>query len=272
MKTIIINSQNLNQYDDIIWYRKQKGFRKPGLVYQYSQKEILEYAKCYNDPIYFIEKYCEIITHEGYKKIKLYEYQIELINHIKENRFSIINHVRQAGTTTVLNLLILHSLIFKGSSTVRFDFKKDVSIIKIEQIKGIYSRLPFFLQPGVLKNDATVFRLENGALLHAKYSTGVTLGMNYDEYYLDGYGYYENQESLYKSLIPSISARTEGKMIITSTGGDFFNHLFNEAKNNLNAFEPFEIRWFNLYKRSEFDKLRNMIGDEDSFKREYLLK
>lgn len=270
MKTLILNSQNLEQYDNLIWYRKQKGFRKSGLIYQFSQNEILEYANCYNDPIYFIEKYCKILTSDGFKLIKLYEYQIELINHIRENRFSITNHVRQAGITTIINLLILHSMLFKGSSISRFDFRKDNSIFRMDQIKEIYSILPFFLKQGVLTNDSTIFKLENGAILHAKYATSLSFGMNYDEYYLDGFGYYENQKALYDALMPSISARTGGKVVITSTGGEFFTDLFDDAKNHLNLFEPFEIRWWQSYKRSDLEKLRNMIGDEDTFKREYL--
>lgn len=89
---------------------------------------------------------------------------------------------------------------------------------------------------------------------------------------MDQFGYYENSEYLFNSLIPSISARKEGKVIITSTGGEFFDELYLDAKNKLNSFEPFEIRWWQCYKKNDLDKIRNMIGDIDSFKKEYLLK
>ena len=42
----------------------------------FSREEIEEYLKCINDPVYFIETYCKIVTLDhGLQSFKLYECQ-----------------------------------------------------------------------------------------------------------------------------------------------------------------------------------------------------
>ena len=69
---------------------------KPDLVYRRTKEEMDEYYKCMIDPIYFAEK-CHLMTPEGLQKVKLRDYQVEYLKHLKDHRFSIFCSCRQSG-------------------------------------------------------------------------------------------------------------------------------------------------------------------------------
>jgi len=71
---------------------------KPELVFNRTEEEVEDYVKCMNDVIYFASK-CYIMGPEGLHPCKLRDYQIDYLNHLQNNRFSIFLACRQAGKT-----------------------------------------------------------------------------------------------------------------------------------------------------------------------------
>jgi len=67
------------------------------IVYEYSDYEMTEIAKCATDAVYFANNYCHAMTDEGVKKIKLRDYQIDVIKAFQANRFNIFLASRQIG-------------------------------------------------------------------------------------------------------------------------------------------------------------------------------
>lgn len=64
----------------------------------WTAEKLLEYQKCSNDPIYFIETYVKIMTLDhGLSPFTLWDFQKKLINHINNNRFSVILAARQSS-------------------------------------------------------------------------------------------------------------------------------------------------------------------------------
>ena len=63
---------------------------------------IEEFQKCKEDPVYFISNYVKV-THpvRGLVPFKLYPFQVEMLEHIKNYRFNILRKFRQAGCTTI---------------------------------------------------------------------------------------------------------------------------------------------------------------------------
>ena len=51
---------------------------------QNNKDKIQELIYCKNDIIYFIEKYCKLMTPEGIKHIKLRNYQKNYLNQLKK--------------------------------------------------------------------------------------------------------------------------------------------------------------------------------------------
>ena len=74
---------------------------KPDLVYRRTAEEIEDYIKCKQDPVYFAEK-CSLMTPEGLQICKMRDYQVDYLNHVKNNRFSILLAARQSGKTLSL--------------------------------------------------------------------------------------------------------------------------------------------------------------------------
>lgn len=77
--------------------KSNPNLRKPNLLYQYTDEEILEILKCKKDIIYFAEKYVFLKTSNGLQHIKLRPYQKKLLRMYQENRWNITLFPRQAG-------------------------------------------------------------------------------------------------------------------------------------------------------------------------------
>lgn len=91
---------------------------KPELVYKRTQEELDDYIKCMNDPIYFAEK-CFLMTPNGLSKVTLRDYQVDYLNHLKNNKFSIFLSCRQSGKTQLIDSQIVIKLPRK-TINVRF--------------------------------------------------------------------------------------------------------------------------------------------------------
>lgn len=79
------------------FYDSNTNLLKGDLVYNRTEEEIQEWLKCKNDILYFVEKYCKLMTPEGIKNITLRDYQKKYLKHLEENRLSIYLSARQAG-------------------------------------------------------------------------------------------------------------------------------------------------------------------------------
>jgi hypothetical protein len=71
-----------------------------GYKHNFTPEQLTELALCEEDPIYFIENYCMIVSlDEGLIPFKLYECQKRKVHHILDNRKAILMEGRQQGKT-----------------------------------------------------------------------------------------------------------------------------------------------------------------------------
>lgn len=56
------------------------GLKADNISFDYTDEELEEIDRCYNDPKYFIEKYCRWMTDHGMQTVTLRPYQRELID------------------------------------------------------------------------------------------------------------------------------------------------------------------------------------------------
>lgn len=81
--------------------------KKSGVSIEWTPELLKEYMKCAEDPIYFAEKYIQIVhVDRGLIPIKLYDYQKEIINAITFNRRVVANTSRQAGKCVSINTIV----------------------------------------------------------------------------------------------------------------------------------------------------------------------
>ena len=84
-----------------------------------TKEQIKELVKCREDPKYFIETYCQIVTlDKGLQPFKLYECQKRKVDFIMENRQTILMEGRQQGKTITSAACILHYTLFQTNKTV----------------------------------------------------------------------------------------------------------------------------------------------------------
>lgn len=79
------------------FYENNTKLLKGDLVFKRTEEERNEWKKCAKDIIYFVNKYCKLMTPQGIKNVTLRDYQERYLKHLMENRLSIYLACRQCG-------------------------------------------------------------------------------------------------------------------------------------------------------------------------------
>ena len=95
------------------FYERNTKLLKGDLVFDRTEEEIEEWLKCKNDIIYFVEKYCKLMTPEGIKHVKLRDYQVKYLRHLEQHRLSIYLACRQCGKCNLFITNILCKINWK---------------------------------------------------------------------------------------------------------------------------------------------------------------
>ena len=81
-------------------YHGNPNLKSIGYKHEFTEDQIKEYLKCQDDPIYFIETYCMIVTLDrGLQPFILYPCQREKVKFIMEERKALLMEGRQQGKT-----------------------------------------------------------------------------------------------------------------------------------------------------------------------------
>lgn len=252
------------------FFERKFGMRRADLVFKYTPEEIQEYKKCKSDIFYFAEKYCKIKTEKGhYTHFKLREYQQEALDIITNNKKVVYMAARQSGKSIMTAISFLHYVCFNTEKNVLVVANKgDTAKEVLLKMKEIYTRLPFFLQPGIENWAVNSISFDNDNYIQAIATTSTpAIGFTIDYLYIDEFAYIPpNIASLFwKSIIPTMDAVKTSKMVITSTpnGMNLFYDIYNAAEKNLNGFIPIKTYWHevpnrdNIWKEEKIAELGN---------------
>jgi hypothetical protein len=238
---------------------------------------ISEYVKCSEDPIYFIETYMKIINvDKGLINFKLYDYQRDMINDFKNNRFNIITTARQAGKSTTTCGFILWYIIFNSDKTVALLANKgDTAREILGKIQLAYQHLPKWLQHGVNEWNKGSFELENNSrVIAAATSASAIRGYAINLLFIDEAAFIDNWEEFFTSVYPTISSGHETKVALVSTpnGLNHFYSIWINAIQNRNQYNYKMVHWKSVPGRDEKwknDTLAAMNFDIEKFAQEY---
>jgi hypothetical protein len=123
------------------FHEKVIGLRKSGLPFKMSKEEIDEYIRCKMDIHYFAENYCWIKGEKGEPvKIKLRDYQSEILDNFFNNRYNILMASRQTGKCFSFNTLcsFIHNdfqIEFRIGKLYYYIVSKERSLTLSEKIK-----------------------------------------------------------------------------------------------------------------------------------------
>jgi len=251
-----------------------------GVALQFTKEQVEEYLKCSQDPIYFIENYCMIVTLDhGLQPFKLYECQKNKVNVIHNNRKVILMEGRQQGKTTTSAAYILWYTLFQGSKTVAILANKASAAREVlYRYQLMYENLPLWLQQGVTTWNKGDIELENGSIVFtAATSRAGIRGKSVNLLYVDETAIIPNNlaEEFFTSVYPTISAGETTKILLSSTplGYNHFWKFWNDAENGRNGFVPLFIPYSEIPGRDEkwAEDQRRLLG-ELRFNQEVLCK
>lgn len=257
------------------------GIRKSNLVWKFTQDEIEEFKKCYNDINYFADNYVYLKDEFGqYNNVKIRDYQIDILNKMVNNRFNIINASRQSGKTVSSAIFIIWYSIFHQHKTIMILANKERTVQEIiDKCKNIYEMLPMWLKPGVTVWNIGSIKFENKTrILTQSCSKSVAIGFSIDVLYCDEFAHIPANfiESFWRSVFPTISSMKNSKIIITSTpnGLNLFWQIWNSAIKNENDFVPTKILWKQIPGTDENWKttMINNLGSQKLFDQEFGLQ
>jgi len=94
----------IKEKERVVNFRSNPLLKRAGVKYHFTKKQIGEYLKCKEDPIYFIKNYVKIVSlDEGVVLFNLRPYQEKMITTIHENRRVVGRICRQAGKCFHIN-------------------------------------------------------------------------------------------------------------------------------------------------------------------------
>ena len=251
-------------------YNGNSSLKRAGIDLSYTEKEVLELAKCVENPTYFIDNYCYIVTLDhGIQPFKLYDCQKEKVETIHNNRKVIIMEGRQQGKTTVAAAYILWYTLFQESKTVAILANKASTAREImSRYQLMFEHLPPWMQQGVKTWNKGDIELENGSVVFTAATTAAGIrGKSVNLLYIDEAAIIPNTiaDQFFTAVYPVISAGQTTKILITSTplGYNHFWKFWNDAVNKVNDFVPMFIPYSRIPGRDEAWALeqRRQLGE-----------
>ena len=239
-------------------YLGNPNLKKANVAQEWTQAEVEEYAKCMNDPMYFIQTYIKIVSlDEGLVPFKLYDFQKEMVGTFHNNRFTICKLPRQSGKSTTIIAYLLHYVLFNPTVNVAILANKAATARDLlGRLQLAYENLPKWLQQGVMTWNKGSLELENGSkILASSTSASAVRGGSYNIIFLDEFAYVPSNvaEQFFSSVYPTISSGKTTKVMIVSTphGMNMFYKLWNDAENQRNTYVPIEVHWSEIPGRDE---------------------
>jgi hypothetical protein len=261
-------------------FMNNASLKKIGVPISFTEDQILEYKKCSEDPIYFVDNYCYIVTLDhGIQQFKLYDCQKKKIDVIHNNRKVIIMESRQSGKTTTSAAYILWYTLFQSDKSVAILANKEKTSREIlSRYQLMYENLPTWMQQGIKVWNKGDIELENGSKIFTAATTPQGIrGKSVNLLYIDEAAIIPNNiaDAFFTSVYPVVSAGQTTKILITSTplGYNHFWKFWNDAENGRNGFISLFIPYWEIPGRSDAwaEEQRKVLG-EVKFNQEVLCK
>lgn len=259
------------------FYEGKQFLRKGNIVFEYTDDEIQELAKCASDIVYFAEKYAVVMTDEGIRRVELRDYQKDMLRNFQNERFNIVLASRQMGKTVTASIFNAWYLTFQvDKNTLLLANKSDSTKEIIDKAKTVVENLPFFMKPGIVKYDVMNVKCDNGCRLVGQATTAKAgIGFTIHTLFLDEFAHIHPSivDSFYENVYPTLSASKVSRIIITSTPNGFnkFYEIYDAADKGLNAYKAMRIDWWQHPDRDDVWYQRELknLGSEDAFNRQY---
>ena len=259
------------------FYEGKQFLRKGNIVFEYTDDEIAELARCATDIVYFAEKYAVVMTDDGIKKVKLREYQKRMLRNFQSERFNIVLASRQMGKTVTASIYNAWYVTFNtDKNTLLLANKSDTTKEIIDKAKVVIENLPFFMKPGIIKYDVMNVRCDNGCRLIGQSTTAKAgIGFTIHNLYIDEFAHIHPSiaDSFYENVYPTLSASKVSRLTITSTPNGFnkFYEIYAAAERGDNEYTSMRIDWWEHPDRDDawYQRELGNLGSIEAFNKQY---
>jgi len=239
-------------------YLGNPNLKKANVAQNFTKKQVTEFLKCAQDPVYFAQKYVKIINlDEGLVPFQMYDFQEKLVNNFHNNRFNICKMPRQSGKSTTVVSYLLHYAIFNDSVTIGILANKaQTARDLLGRLQIAYENLPKWMQQGIIAWNKGSMELENKSkIIAASTSASAVRGMSFNIIFLDEFAFVANHlaDDFFSSVYPTISSGKSTKVIIVSTprGMNHFYRLWHDAELGRNEYITTDVHWSEVPGRDE---------------------
>ena len=251
--------------------------KKANTSQNFTEEQVIEFAKCIDDPVYFAKNYINIVTLDhGLQIFNPYPFQETMLDRFHNNRFNICKLPRQSGKSTIVVSYLLHYAIFNDNVNIAILANKAATAKDLlDRLQTAYENLPKWLQQGVLTWNKASLELENGSkIIAASTSASAVRGGSYNIIFLDEFAFVANHiaDQFFSSVYPTISSGKNTKVIIVSTphGMNHFYKLWHDAERGKNEYIPTEVHWSDVPGRDEVWKKQTIANtSEQQFRVEF---
>lgn len=252
-------------------------WRDKNIVFEYTEEEVEELKKCASDVIYFANTYCYAMTDEGVANIKLRDYQEDILKDFQDNRFCVFLAPRQVGKTISTSIFLTWYLLFNTEKNLMILANNGGTTEElIDKVKNILMNLPFFLKPGMIKNNVMSMKIDNGCRLIGKTTTKTSgIGFTIHFLFMDEFAHIHANfiDPFYRAVYPTLSSSKISRIIITSTpnGQNKFFDIYQGAVDGDNEYHPIRVDWWQVPGRDEAwmnTEIAN-LGSVEDFNQEY---
>jgi len=231
--------------------------KRDGVIQEWDEHLVKEYARCMKDPAYFARKYCKIISlDQGLVPFELYPYQERMFEVFNEHRFNIVLACRQSGKSISACAYLLWFALFNSEKTVAVLANKGATAREmLSRVTLMLENIPFFLQPGTKALNKGSLEFSNNSRIIAAATSGSSIrGLSVNLLYLDEFAFVERANEFYTSTYPVVSSGKDTKIIVTSTAngiGNTFYKIWEGATQGVNEFNAFRVDWWDVPGRDE---------------------
>ena len=258
-------------------YLGNPNLKRANVQIEFTPEQIQEYARCMEDPAYFIENYIKIVSiDEGLVPFSLYPFQRDMVQTFHTNRFSICKLPRQSGKSTTVTAYMLWLVLFTDNQSIAILANKgSLARDLLGKIQLAYEHLPKWLQQGIIVWNKGNIELENGSKIVARATSSSAIrGGSYNLIFLDEFAFVSNNiaTNFFASVYPTISSGTTTKVFIVSTpnGLNHFYKLWSDAVDKKNGYTPIEVGWNEIPGRDEKWKQQTISNtSEEQFRQEF---
>ena len=258
-------------------YLGNPNLKRANIAQNFTDKQVKEFIKCSQDPVYFITNYIKIISlDKGLVPFDLYDFQSDMVEKFHENRFNIAKLPRQSGKSTVVTAYLLWYTLFNDNVNVAILANKAATAREmLQRLQLSYENLPNWMQQGVVNWNRGSLELENGSkIMAASTSASAVRGMSFNIIFLDEFAFIPTHiaDEFFSSVYPTISSGKSTKVIIISTpkGMNMFYKLWHDAELKRNEYVTTEVHWSEVPGRDALWREQTIANtSEEQFNQEF---